>query len=129
MSEPQEYQAGPFKATLKAGGGYEAPWVTVEAEDAVDLETKLDTLTEGVLQKLADLASLFRAAHNATLVTTGEVTPQAQTQGTPNNVTQLKTCAHGVRQKKSGTNSRGPWVGYFCPQPRNAADRCEPIYE
>ena len=60
----------PLKATLKAGAGYDDPWLTVDGTDPNDLKFKLTSLAEaGVLQALVDTASLLRAANNATPVT------------------------------------------------------------
>lgn len=38
------------------------------------------------------------------------------------------SCSHGARIRKTGENAKGPWVGWYCPQPRQAADRCQPIF-
>jgi hypothetical protein len=38
-------------------------------------------------------------------------------------------CAHGPRQRKQGTNARGPWVGWFCSLDRNDPNNCGPIFE
>jgi hypothetical protein len=38
-------------------------------------------------------------------------------------------CAHGPRLRKSGTNARGPWVGWFCQLDRNDPNNCGPIFE
>jgi len=38
------------------------------------------------------------------------------------------SCKHGERVRKTGTNARGAWVGWYCPQPRGAEDRCDPIF-
>lgn len=128
MSENVQEQDRPFKATLKAGGGYEAPWLTIEATDADDMDAKLDSVTEGLLQKVVDVADLFRASHIALIGLSSpapEAAPAQSAQGAT--VTQMKTCQHGVRTRKEGNNSRGKWVGYFCPE-RNKAAQCEPIW-
>lgn len=38
-------------------------------------------------------------------------------------------CVHGDRIKRTGNNARGPWVGWFCPQPRGSKDQCAPKFE
>lgn len=38
------------------------------------------------------------------------------------------SCKHGKRIRKSGTNAKGPWVGWYCPEPRDSTDRCEPKF-
>lgn len=118
----------PFSVSFKAGEGYGDPTLTVRADTAADLESRLDAVTDDVLQKIGDVRSLFTAAAAVAPLTSVPDAPDATV--TPiNNGGGLKTCAHGVRTKKEGDNSRGHWVGYYCPRPRNASDRCEPIYE
>jgi hypothetical protein len=39
---------------------------------------------------------------------------------------QVKTCAHGVRQFKTGQGRTGVWQAYFCPLPKNTPGACEP---
>lgn len=123
----------PFKATLKAGGGYEAPWVTVDGDNAADLEAKLDSLTDSVLTKVAEVAELLRAAHTVVAgATSSTTTGQAQTGSatvTPSSGgSGLKTCEHGVRTKREGTNSKGKWTGYFCALPKGSSGACDPIW-
>lgn len=126
----------PFKATLKAGAGYEAPWVTVDAATGAELVARLDELTQDVLAKVTDTASLFRAAHAVSAgfgeqATTGAAAkPAAQPAAEQkSNVTALKTCEHGVRVKRSGTSKRGDWTGYFCPLEKGNPNQCDPIWE
>ena len=38
-------------------------------------------------------------------------------------------CAHGPRLRKTGTNARGPWVGWFCQLTREDPNNCGPIFE
>lgn len=123
----------PFKATLKAGGGYEAPWVTVDGDDAADLEAKLDSLTEGVLQKVAEVAELLRSAYTvvagAQTAATGGQTEAASATVTPiSGGSGLKTCEHGVRVKREGTSAKGKWTGYFCALPKGSAGACDVIW-
>lgn len=123
----------PFKATLKAGGGYEAPWVTVDGDNAADLEAKLDSLTDSVLTKVAEVAELLRAAHTVvaggdTGATGGQTPAQGATVTPSNGGSGLKTCEHGVRVKREGTNSRGKWTGYFCALPKGSQGACEVIW-
>lgn len=56
----------PIKLTVKSGAGFDAPWLTVDANDPSDLEFKVDALLAGsVLEKSIALAELFKAANNA----------------------------------------------------------------
>ena len=39
-------------------------------------------------------------------------------------------CAHGPRVKKTGSNDRGDWSGWFCPLGQDRADeRCSPVFD
>jgi hypothetical protein len=123
----------PFKATLKAGAGYEAPWITVDGDNAADLEAKLDGLTDSVLTKVAEVAELLRAAHTVVVgsgqpATTGQTQTQSATV-TSNGGSGLKTCEHGVRVKREGTSSKGKWTGYFCALPKGSAGACDPVWD
>lgn len=51
-----------YKATLKAGGGYEEPWLTVEADSTAELADKLQAAeTTGILALIGRVAGAFRA--------------------------------------------------------------------
>lgn len=70
----------PLKATLKAGGGYDAPWLTVDGENPDDLTFKLNAIAEGgVAQALIEAANVLKAANNLAPVLAGnaESAPQA----------------------------------------------------
>lgn len=121
----------PFSVSMKADESFGAPQLTVRADTAADLVERLDSLTEDAIQKIADLKMLMVGASvvsNSNSSSSASSSAPAQENQAANGGN-LKTCAHGVRTRKEGTNSRGPWVGFFCPRPRNAADRCDPIYE
>ena len=57
----------PLKATLKAGGGYDAPWLTVDAADPNDLAFTLRGLIEheSALQLVVEAANALKAVNNA----------------------------------------------------------------
>jgi len=69
----------PIKATFKSGAGYDAPWLTIDANDPDDLTFKLDAILGGeALTKVIAVADLFKAANNA-----GAVTSPAPQQAAP----------------------------------------------
>lgn len=73
----------PIKITLKSGTGYDAPWVTVDAADPYDAENKLGSLLESnALQKVVEVAELFKAANNVAPLTQPEA-PAPQQQSAP----------------------------------------------
>lgn len=129
----------PIKATLKAGPGYEAPWLTVDASTPDELVARLQGLSENHLQVVADVAALFRGAHTVAAggatVAPAQPAPAAQpatvTQSAPpvQNGGELRTCQHGVRTKRTGTGRTGPWTAYFCTLPKGTPGACEPIWE
>lgn len=62
--------SAPLRATLKAGGGYDVPWITVEANNPDDLEQKLRGIIDSkVLETVAEAASMFQATQNAAPLT------------------------------------------------------------
>jgi hypothetical protein len=117
-----------FTVTLKGGAGYEAPWLVVRGDNPAEVEESLDVLAQSnLLQKVNDVASLFRGAGAATPVTTGA---PASDQGAtvtqhPAAAGNMRTCEHGVRVRREGTNARGKWVGYFCALPKGSPGACE----
>lgn len=71
----------PLKATLKAGAGFDAPWLTVDATDPHDLATKLQSLGQaGVHEALVEAANLLKAANNAAPLASGGQEAQAPQQ-------------------------------------------------
>ena len=39
-----------------------------------------------------------------------------------------RSCTHGVMTPRSGSGTKGPWKGFFCPTPKGTADQCSPIF-
>ena len=76
-----------LKATLKAGGGYDAPWLTVDADNPDDLEFKLQAIANGgVPQALIEAANVLKAANNvAPLLAGGEAAAPQQAAPAPQN--------------------------------------------
>lgn len=128
----EESEGTPFKVTLKAGGGHEAPWLTVDGETTEDLGEKLEALTEELLQQVTDVAALFRAAHNVSLGALAGEPPAANgatvTQLPTGAGSDLKTCAHGVREYREGTKNGKSWAGWFCPS-QNKSQQCKPEWK
>lgn len=50
----------PLKATLKSGTGYDAPWLTVDAETPAELQQRLRAVIDsGVLETISEAAGVF----------------------------------------------------------------------
>lgn len=74
MSEEPRYTA-----TLKAGGGYDAPWLVVRADSEDELVEALNIERGG--QALIEAANFLKAANNAAPVLAGA--PEQPASGTP----------------------------------------------
>jgi hypothetical protein len=56
-----------LKATLKSGTGYDAPWLTVDADTPAELEQRLRGIIDSkVLETVAEAAGIFRATQLTT---------------------------------------------------------------
>lgn len=127
--------------TLKAGQGFEAPWIVIHADNADDA---LEQINSGSFATLAErtvaAADFFRAAHN---VKTGlgkesvqqqpaqQAGPAWSQQGSQQAPAQggAKQCIHGDMVFRSGTSGKGPWKGYFCPLPKERKqEQCQPEF-
>ena len=127
MSDPT---TDTYTVSFKSDEGYGAALLVVRGDNVAELEENLQAVRESLLETIVETKGLFHAAAG---VATPAPAPAQQTQqtSTPSNVVdgpQDKFCNHGKRDFKSGTNSRGAWKGWMCPQPKNAADKCEPIW-
>lgn len=95
----------PIKSTFKSGAGFDAPWLTIDANDPTDLALKLDAIIASeVLTKVIAVADLFKAANTAGPL----VTPEPQ-QAAP------------VQQQNAGWGSSPQPTQPQWPQPQQAA--------
>lgn len=135
-----EVQTSALKVTLKAGPGYEAPWITVQADDPRELAKYLDAITDVVAPAAVNasqgLQGVYNVAHGlgATVERTErqerteyrDTTPR-DTGGAPD---AAPTCVHGpMIRRTSKPGDAKKWGAYFCPQPRTATDKCDPIWD
>lgn len=63
----------PIKGTFKAGAGYEAPWITVDASDPDDLAVKLRSLIghDDAVQAVIEFSNVLRGGYTAAPVLPG----------------------------------------------------------
>jgi hypothetical protein len=56
--------------------------------------------------------------------------PAAAPSGPPASFTSaaVKQCVHGDMVARTGSGSKGPWRGWFCPTPKGTADQCSAIF-
>lgn len=82
----------PLKATFKAGTGYDAPWLSVDGNDPVELNTRVVGVKNHpeLLQNIVALSQALQAVNAAgPVMNTQQPVPQQQQQRqVPNNVTQ-----------------------------------------
>lgn len=104
--------------------------LNIRGESVEEVNAIFDQVLEsGFIQKALDVAALVCAGH---VVQEAAAAPQQDQSAT---VTQhpasqgLKTCAHGVREFRSGTNRQGkPYKGWFCPE-KNRNAQCAVVWE
>jgi hypothetical protein len=121
-----------YTVSAKTGEHYGAALVVVRGDTAQELAENLGMVTEqSVVDAIVSFEAALVAARGLNAPAPAPAQQQSQQTSTPSNVVdgpQDKFCNHGKRDFKSGTNSRGAWKGWMCPQPKNAADKCEPIW-
>lgn len=133
--------------TLKAGQGFEAPWIVIHAESVADAKDQID---QGVFAELAErtvaAAEFFRAAHNvkkglAANEAASAPAPQpqqngpswsqqgSQQQAPPAQQGEGKTCIHGPMTYREGVGKQSgkPYKAYFCAAPKGSA-QCSPEF-
>lgn len=137
-------------ATLKAGTGYDSPWLVVRADTPDQMVQLLDKVAEsGVLAKLVNTSAELIALNNVNAglggkavqveaaagnVTQGPWTQQGTSPARPAPAPQAQaapgpSCQHGpmtFRQSKPGAAK--VWKGYFCPTPQGTPDQCPPQF-
>ena len=134
--------------TLKAGPGFESPWIVIHAESVADAKAQIN---QGEFAELAErtvaAAEFFRAAHNVKSGLAANEPPQraapavqqqqswsqqgsGQTQQqAPAQSGEGKRCAHGEMTYREGVGkgSGKPYKAYFCPAPRGT-NQCAPEF-
>jgi hypothetical protein len=120
-----------YTVSFKSDEGYGAALLVVRGDNVAELEGNLEAVKESLLETIVETKGLFHAAAGVAAPAPAAAPQQqaaapAQQQSAP--AGEDKFCNHGKRQYKSGTNSRGKWEGWMCPQPKNASDKCEPVW-
>lgn len=85
-------------------------------DPGVSYNQAVQNLQQGGLIPAPGLSSEAPAGYQA---------PQVQQQAQ----SAVPSCAHGQRKRVTGTNSRGDWVGWFCPTPKGTPDQCKAVFE
>lgn len=100
----------PIKATLKAGGGYDAPWLTVDANDPNDLAFKLRALIEheSALTLVVEAANALKAHNSAAPIEAPQGAPAQQEQPKQQGWGQGQPAAQqGAPQQRQHSNKYG----------------------
>lgn len=140
----------PVKVTLKAGAGYDAPWITISGSSVQEVHALMEKNDAADLMKLMRTVSGAAKAFNATF--TGKEIPEARTQGKPQaadtpspekgqdpfnptpvddappfgaTAPSVPTCKHGEMKKAVHKGV----TGYICPSglPKDDPGRCASV--
>ena len=120
-----------YTVSFKSDEGYGAALLVIRGDNVAELEENLQAVHESLLQTIVETKGLFHAASGVSTPAPAPAQPaQQQSDGSDGAqvVGQDRFCNHGKRTYRSGTNARGKWEGWMCPQPKNAADKCEPVW-
>lgn len=137
ISTPDVDDSREVSVTLKAGAGYDAPWIVFRASSAGEVASMMrDAFSDAQLHEVVlRAAQLFRMPQPAPQAAPQAAPPQPQQnsggwQSAPQNSTppgmDAPTCPHGPRIYKSGTSARGNWSAWFCPAGRESG--CKPMW-
>lgn len=130
--------------TLKAGGGYDAPWLVYHAstvEEGIDflIHDRYDELADLTARKGKELAKAFGGSTGfskpAGSTSTGFSKPASSSEpAEPAGAVEWDpeaeeyACAHGGATQRKGESAKGPWTGYFCPEPKGSPNQCAPKF-
>lgn len=120
-----------YTVSFKAGPQFKEALLVARGNTVPEFEDNIKALHETTLALIAETQSLFLAAAAvmAPVVEDSRPAPEFAQGGGDATVTELRTCAHGKRTKRTGTSSRGAWVGWFCPLPKGSAGQCKAEFE
>ena len=122
--------------TLKAGTGYDAPWLVFHANSVAEaLESlkheDLDELMDLTARKGKELAKAFGGSAGfskpAGTASTGFKKPTAK-KPVYDEDSDTYECEHGPREWVSKKGAKGFWYAYMCPADSNDPSRCSPLW-
>ena len=148
MSEQND---APLVVTIKAGPGYEAPWVVVRGDNPDQVNGRLLALGQQnadgystldlVTQVSNGLLKQYQAERTGATGAVQRVEQAVQADPAQTNVVQGDfgrapqaeapgpQCQHGERVHRTGNGAKGPWGAWFCPTPKGTPDQCAPIWD
>ena len=106
--------------TLKAGTGYDAPWVVFHAPDAAAAMAQLSDPNVTALLDRAKLAGSYFSGGNAAPAASAAAPVQAAPAGAQAPPPGAPECPPGFTYKSGVTKAGKPYQGYFPPQGSDA---------
>lgn len=110
--------------------------LNLRGDTVAEVEAMFDVVlaNEGAfLTKATEVAALLRSHGVVTDVLQGNNDntqgPKDSEPGGGGGATITRVCAHGKRTKRTGTNNRGAWTGWFCPLPKGDPNQCAVDWE
>lgn len=121
--------------TVKAGTGFDAPWLVLHADSVEDAISKMqddswDELADLTARKAKAFAATFsgpKAAPKAPVASSGgwgakkaPAKVQEPSEG--------PDCDHGERDWVTGNSKFGEWYAWMCPAEKDDPSKCDPIW-
>ncbi|MDB2192138.1 hypothetical protein [Mycobacteroides abscessus] len=126
---------GKLVTTLKGGASFTDPWIVLHAES---LEETEEFFSEENAKRVAALMERVQNAgkHFVKLgggSDTAAASPAQARSNAPAGAQQApggetRQCRHGEMKFISKSTNGRAWSGFFCPQPKDATDKCEPEF-
>lgn len=100
--------------------------LNVRADDFAELSDLLEAVPTSLAGKLASASAALGVAETVSQATGAPVDVVSHGDGPPaGHPATVPHCAHGPRTYYDG----GKWEAYFCPQPKNAKNKCDAIFK
>lgn len=120
-------------ATLKAGAGYDSPWLVFHGASVTEL---LEMMSDPNFPKLLTWTTASAQKFGEGWKPTGPVSDLVKTASTPQGKPEAATntggntpyCKHGAMTPRSGFKNGRAWSGHFCPTPQGTPDQCSPKF-
>lgn len=119
-------------ATLKAGAGYDSPWLVFHGSSVTEL---LEMMSDPNFPKLLTWTTSAAQKFGEGWKPTGNVSDLVKTPATPQGKPEAATntgntpyCKHGAMTPRSGFKNGRAWSGHFCPTPQGTPDQCSPKF-
>jgi len=126
--------------TLKAGTGFDAPWIVLHATSPQDAIAQMtddswDELKDLTVRKAKEFAKAFGGSAGfskpAASASTGFKKPAAKKSSSGpeyDEDSDTYSCDHGEMVWKTGKSGRGSWYAYMCPAGQNDPSKCDPAW-